>query len=154
MFVNLNILSNCIEEARLICGSIEDVIWNYRFYKTAAFYTFSGGYVIDILNNGGIFDNVKIYDFVSQYPSVIIANNISYETVFELKKTEYLQKTSGYITLLLKNKFSHEKPALVKIEEFLRINAINYDSKYFELKENALKNYANFMYGMYAFVGK
>ncbi|RWS00540.1 hypothetical protein B4U79_18659 [Dinothrombium tinctorium] len=204
IFCNLNILQNCIDEARLICGSIEDVIWNFRYHKTSAFYTFSGSFlsktIVPILNKrekysflnisgvkdcssknvkvgyvlnvkeGGVFDNVSIYDFVSQYPSYLtfersefLAKKEAFEQYFHVLPSYY----SGYVLLLLKESANREKPALVKIEEYPYNERASVKSKLAEIvnessaifrhlnwKQRALKDYANFMYGMHEFVGR
>ncbi|RWS01608.1 hypothetical protein B4U79_18435 [Dinothrombium tinctorium] len=181
IFERLNVFQNCAQEARFICGSIEDVIWNFHFYKIAAFYTFKGsGYVIDV-KKGNMFKNVAIYDFISHYPSIIIGNNISFETVFCLLRIEYLKKQkllneyfhvfpsnkSGHLILLLKPEKAQKKASLVCVEEYLfdsreickdfvkkcaEKESLMY--KRYDWRQKMLKNYANSLFGMIVVAGR
>lgn len=106
----------------------------------------------------GVYKNVRVFDFRSLYPSIIIAHNIdpytlsdTGETKIELPhKTVYFKKSGGFIPELLKDLL--EKRGKIK-SELKNVDSDSERGKELDAQSYAIKILANSFYGYLGFYG-
>lgn len=120
----------------------------------------SGGTVLEPVP--GLHKDVTVYDFQSQYPNIIVANNIGLETVtlchtalFEKRKEQYSQffvavpySLSSFCVLILKNTIKQSAFAMIEAE-LMKMRSLEKE----EWKKLLFKRYANCLYGWIAMLG-
>jgi len=106
----------------------------------------------------GVYKNVRVFDFRSLYPSIIIAHNIDPYTLSEEGETEiYLphkkvcfKKEGGFIPALLKNLL--EKRGQIK-SDLKKVDSDSELGKELDAQSYAIKILANSFYGYLGFYG-
>ncbi len=106
----------------------------------------------------GVYKNIRVFDFRSLYPSIIIAHNIDPYTLAVEGETEinlphkpvYFKKDGGFIPKLLKNLL--EKRSLIK-SELKTVDSESEREKELNAQSYAIKILANSFYGYLGFYG-
>ena len=117
-----------------------------------------GGYVKE--PEKGLFEHIAYLDFKSLYPTIIIAQNISPDTITDgkgLKEDEYytspemgykfLKEPKGFIPSIIGNILDERQ----KIKKLMKEETIPEQKKAYDFEQQGLKRLANSMYGVYGY---
>ena len=117
-----------------------------------------GGYVKE--PERGLFEHIAYLDFKSLYPSIIIAQNISPDTITDgegLNEDEYylcpengykfLKEPKGFIPSIIGNILDERQ----KIKALMKEESVPEQKKAYDFEQQGLKRLANSMYGVYGY---
>ena len=117
-----------------------------------------GGYVKE--PEKGLFEHIAYLDFKSLYPTIIIAQNISPDTITDgkgLSEDEYytcpennykfLKEPKGFIPSIIGNILDERQ----KIKKLMKEETIPEQKKAYDFEQQGLKRLANSMYGVYGY---
>ncbi len=114
--------------------------------------SYEGGFVYE--PTPGLYKDVAVFDFMSLYPTIISAHNISPDTIVYgrdsedgvLKGFSFTTERKGFISTVIENVINRRQ----RVKELARKTS---DDKTLEARQLALKTIANSIYGYYGFFG-
>ncbi len=117
-----------------------------------------GGYVKE--PEKGLFEHIAYLDFKSLYPTIIIAQNISPDTITDgegLSEDEYFEcpengykfrkEPKGFIPSIIGNILDERQ----KIKKLMKEESVPEQKKAYDFEQQGLKRLANSMYGVYGY---
>ena len=117
-----------------------------------------GGYVKE--PEKGLFEHIAYLDFKSLYPTIIIAQNISPDTITDgegLNEDEYYEcpengykfrkEPKGFIPSIIGNILDERQ----KIKKLMKEESVPEQKKAYDFEQQGLKRLANSMYGVYGY---
>lgn len=117
-----------------------------------------GGYVKE--PEKGLFEHIAYLDFKSLYPTIIIAQNISPDTITDgegLSEDEYYEcpengykfrkEPKGFIPSIIGNILDERQ----KIKKLMKEESVPEQKKAYDFEQQGLKRLANSMYGVYGY---
>lgn len=116
----------------------------------------AGGYVKDPVK--GLHENIVYFDFRSLYPSIIIAKNVSPDTLVDECDVEkchvspesghmFLKEPVGFVPSIIGNILKER----VRLKTMMKKSQNPEEKKILNVQQDALKRLANSMYGVYGY---